>query len=117
RWSFPPSGRVMLGVGLIALLLWHRRESQPMHEGTVRVSGLDRDVRIERDAQGIPQIVAASERDAAFGLGYAHGQDRLWQMEFNRRLAAGRLAEVLGPSALPTDQFPRPLGVLCPRKR
>ena len=68
-------------------------------------------MKVRRDEQGIPTIVAASERDAAFALGFVHAQDRLWQIEFNRRLAAGRLAEVLGPSALPTDQFLRTLGV------
>jgi penicillin amidase len=46
-----------------------------------------------------------------FALGFLHAQDRLWQMEFNRRLAAGRLSELLGPAALPTDKFLRTLGI------
>lgn len=102
---------LLLLIGLVALLLWYRQASRPVHEGTLSVPGLAAPAKVRRDEQGIPAIVAASERDAAFVLGFVHAQDRLWQIEFNRRLAAGRLAEVLGPSALPTDQFLRTLGV------
>ena len=98
-------------VGVIALFLWFRQASQPVHEGTIRVPLLRQSLRIERDGQGIPHIIAASEHDAAFGLGYAHAQDRLWQMEMNRRIAAGRLSEVLGPAALDTDKFLRTVGI------
>jgi penicillin amidase len=98
-------------VAIVALAVWYRQASQPMDEGSVRAEGLHAPVSLRRDAHGIPTIVAANERDAAFGLGFAHAQDRLWQLEFNRRLAAGRLAEILGPGALPTDQFLRTLGV------
>jgi len=102
-----------LSLGLVALagLLWYRQASQPIHEGTVRVAGVTGRVEVRRDEQGVPTIVALSEHDANFALGYSHAQDRLWQMEFNRRLAAGRLAEILGAAALPTDQFLRTLGV------
>jgi len=96
---------------LAAALLWYRQASQPLHEGTLQVPGLQAAVAIRRDAYGIPTIDAKTEHDAYFALGFVHAQDRLWQMEFNRRLAAGRLAEVLGASALPTDQFLRTLGV------
>ena len=73
--------------------------------------GLQQPVRIDRDEHGIPNIVAANERDATFALGYVHAQDRLWQMEMNRRIAAGRLAEVLGEPALDTDKFLRTIGI------
>lgn len=109
RWSAGLAGGVAV-VG-IALLLWYRQASQPIHEGTIRVAGLAEPVNVWRDEHGVPTIVAQSERDAVFALGFAHAQDRLWQMEFNRRLAAGRLAEILGASALPTDRFLRTLGV------
>ena len=49
--------------------------------------------------------------DAAFALGFLHGQDRLWQMEFDRLVGQGRLAEVLGEAALPIDRFLRTLGL------
>jgi penicillin amidase len=109
RWT----GWLLLAVFVIAAAgaLWYRQASQPLHEGTIRVEGLAAPVEVRRDAFGIPAIVAASERDAQFALGFVHAQDRLWQMEFNRRLAAGRLAEVLGTSAVPTDAFLRTLGV------
>ncbi|HQR72410.1 MAG TPA: penicillin acylase family protein [Burkholderiaceae bacterium] len=98
-------------VTAVAAGLWYRQASQPLHEGSLQVAGLAAPVKVRRDAQGIPTIVAASERDAIFALGFVHAQDRLWQIEFNRRLAAGRLAEILGPAALPTDRFLRTLGV------
>jgi penicillin amidase len=68
-------------------------------------------VRIARDADGIPLITAASDPDAAFGLGFAHAQDRLFQMELQRRYGAGRLAEIFGPQALATDRQMRVLGL------
>jgi len=98
-------------VFLGAALLWYRQATLPTVEGRLDVAGLAAPVTIRRDAHGIPSITAASEADALFALGFAHAQDRLWQMEFNRRLAAGRLAEILGASALPTDKFLRTLGV------
>lgn len=98
-------------VSSLVLFLWYRQASQPIHEGTISVVGLGAPVDVRRDEQGIPTLVAKSERDALFALGFVHAQDRLWQIEFNRRLASGRLAEVLGPSALPTDRFLRTLGI------
>ena len=64
-----------------------------------------------RDRHGIPHIYAASLEDAHFALGFVHAQDRLWQMEMNRRIGSGTLAEVLGPAALETDRFMRTLGL------
>jgi penicillin amidase len=64
-----------------------------------------------RDRWAIPHIEAAHLQDASFALGFVHAQDRLWQMEFQRRLGAGRLAEILGPAALPSDRFMRTLGL------
>ncbi len=87
------------------------RRSLPNTAGETAVSGLAAPVEILRDRYGIPHIFAQSEQDAHFGLGFAHAQDRLWQMEMNRRVASGRLAEVLGESALETDRFLRTLGV------
>ena len=64
-----------------------------------------------RDRYGIPHIFAASNEDAFFALGYVHAQDRLWQMEMGRRIAAGRVSEIVGPAGLETDRFLRTLGV------
>ena len=104
-------GLLALTVAVLALALWYRQASQPLHEGTLSLPGLAAPVEVRRDAYAIPTIVATNELDASFALGFVHAQDRLWQMEFNRRLASGRLAEILGSTALPTDRFLRTLGV------
>ncbi|WP_420475027.1 penicillin acylase family protein [Noviherbaspirillum sp. ST9] len=90
---------------------WYRDASQPQVDGKRTLKGLAAPVDIVRDAQGIPHIYAKSPQDAYFALGYVHAQDRLWQMELNRRIPAGRLAEILGPNAVDTDRFIRTLGV------
>jgi penicillin amidase len=82
--------------------------SQPAR---VRVIGAQAPVEIVRDQSGVPHIYAKNETDALFGLGYAHAQDRLWQMEYQRRVANGRLAEILGPSVLPADRLFRTVGI------
>src|SRR3954468_1473401 len=97
-------------VGL-AGLFFLLRQSLPRTEGEIAVAGLSRPVEILRDAYGIPHIFGATLDDAHFALGYVHAQDRLWQMEMNRRVAAGRLAEVLGAGALESDRFLRTMGV------
>ncbi|MBS0447156.1 MAG: penicillin acylase family protein [Proteobacteria bacterium] len=105
-------------VGVLALLVLaaagvyvYGRRSLPQLDGSIALPGLHAGLRIERDAQGVPTIHAASVDDAMFGLGFVHAQDRLWQLETHRRIGAGRLAEAFGPSALPTDKFLRALGV------
>ncbi|MBW4696859.1 MAG: penicillin acylase family protein [Aphanocapsa lilacina HA4352-LM1] len=82
----------------------------PVTAGRVRLAGIKAPVEIRRDADAVPHIRALSEADALLGLGYVHAQDRLWQMEYQRRIGHGRLAEVLGEAALETDQFLRTVG-------
>ena len=82
----------------------------PKESGGVRVAGISHPVRIATDARGVPVIRAESPEDAFFGLGYAHARDRLWQMEFQRRIGAGRLAEILGPKLVESDRFLRTVG-------
>jgi penicillin amidase len=90
--------------------LW-LRGNLPQTTGTITVAGLTAPVEIVRDIDAVPHIRAQSEADALFGLGYVHAQDRLWQMEFQRRIGNGRIAEFAGPSQLSTDTFLRTLGV------
>jgi penicillin amidase len=97
---------VLLG----AAAIWRLWRAMPETTGVVLVAGLERAVDVVRDPDGVPHIRAASERDGMRALGYVHAQDRLWQMEFQRRLASGRLAELLGPTALRTDRFMRTVG-------
>lgn len=96
---------------LLAAFAWYRSASQPQIDGSMKLQGIAAAVDIVRDAEGIPHIYAQSAGDAYFALGFAHAQDRLWQLEMNRRIAAGRMAEILGPNALDTDRFLRTLGV------
>ncbi|HEX3882485.1 MAG TPA: penicillin acylase family protein, partial [Stellaceae bacterium] len=108
--------RVLAGVLVLLVVLagggWlYLRSSLPRTDGTVSVKGLTARVTIARDADGIPLITAADDDDAAFGLGYAHAQDRLFQMELQRRYGAGRLAEIFGAEAVPTDRQMRVLGL------
>ena len=95
-----------------ALTAWfYAQRALPQTEGALALAGAVAPLQIQRDANGIPTIRAASVRDAMFGLGVAHAQDRLWQMETHRRIGAGRLAEAFGDGALETDRFLRTLGV------
>ncbi len=102
---------LLLLLTVFVTFLWYRSASQPQIDGTLTLAGLISPVEIVRDAEGVPHIYAKSTGDAYFALGFVHAQDRLWQMEMNRRVAAGRMAEILGPSALGTDRFLRTLGI------
>lgn len=85
--------------------------SVPYLSGTFEVAGASAPVKIVRDRDGVPHIIAQSRNDALFGLGYVHGQDRLWQMEFQRRTVQGRLSEVAGAAAVLPDRYLRTLGL------
>ena len=85
--------------------------ARPQTEGTIELAGLKAPVSILRDRYGIPRIAARNEQDAYFALGYVHAQDRFFQMEFMRRLGAGRLSEVVGPPTLSIDRWMRVLGL------
>jgi len=76
-----------------------------------RLSGLAGPVDVWRDAEGIPHARAGSLPDAFLAQGYVHAQDRLWHMEYDRRRAAGRFAELVGASAVPQDVLARRLGL------
>jgi penicillin amidase len=86
------------------------RRSLPQTDGTIAVAGLSAPVEIIRDADSVTHVFGATKLDTFFGLGYAHAQDRLWQMEFQRRVGMGRLSEIFGPGQLGTDRFLRTLG-------
>jgi penicillin amidase len=74
--------------------------------------GLDEPVEVRWDDDGTPHVLARSAGDALFAQGYLHGRDRAFQMDMARRLPAGRLAELLGPPALPMDRFMRRLNAV-----
>lgn len=99
---------------LAAVLLgawWWLRAALPPLAGELQLPGLQAPVSIVRDAHAVPHIRAQSAHDAWFALGVVHAQDRLWQMEMNRRIAGGRLSEIAGGATLDTDRFLRSLGL------
>ncbi len=103
----------LLGLVLVVALggfLW-LRTSLPDLNGETALPGLQADVTVLRDKDGIVTIKAGSDLDAYRALGYLHAQDRLWQMDFMRRSAAGRLSEVVGAPTLRIDKIMRTLGL------
>ena len=84
--------------------------AMPVYSGAQRLPGLSSEVRVWRDAHGVPHIFAASMSDAARALGYIHASERLFQMELNRRVGQGRVAEILGPDFVNVDRYMRTLG-------
>ena len=97
---------VVVGAGLFVWV----QSSLPRKSGEIRATQLAATAEIVRDVQGVPYIFAENQRDAAFALGVAHAQDRLWQMELQRRLGAGRLSEILGSRTLSVDRNMRTMG-------
>src|SRR5262245_52107081 len=86
------------------------RQSLPAFSGDVPVAGISGPIEIVRDANAIPHIFAATKLDAFYGLGFVHAQDRLWQMEFQRRIGHGRLSEIFGGATVRQDRFLRTVG-------
>ena len=89
-------------IGVFAIFLW-LEATLPDYERRLFSDDLGAPVTITRDKFGIPHIEARNFDDAAFALGYAQAQDRLWQMEIMRRAVLGRTAEVMGEAFLPID--------------
>jgi len=104
--------------GLLALLMvlagglyLYLRSALPQTDGRVVLAGPRAEIRIERDADGVPRIIAQNDEDLSFGLGFVHAQERLFQMELQRRYGAGRLSEIFGPQAVAVDRQMRVLGL------
>jgi len=101
----------ILLIALLAIVVYiNIRRPYPQTEGAIHLPGLQAPVEVYRDSFGIPHIYAANTHDLFMAQGFIHAQDRFWQMEFWRRIGTGRLAEILGPSALGNDRFIRTLG-------
>jgi penicillin G amidase len=98
---------IILGGGLFLYLC----SALPQTNGRIVLSGPNAEIRIDRDADGVPRVIAQDDEDLAFGLGFVHAQDRLFQMELQRRYGAGRLAEIFGPQAVTVDRQMRVLGL------
>lgn len=111
RWWHVPLWLLALLLVVLLAVLVYLRTSLPKLSGALALSGLSAPVEVVRDRNAVPHIYAASPEDAYFALGFVHAQDRLFQMDFQRRVGAGRLSEVLGEATLGTDKFLRTLGV------
>jgi penicillin amidase len=95
---------IAAGAGYIAL-----RNTVPSASGTLAIAGLSAPVEVVRDREGVPHIFAKTADDLYVALGFVHAQDRLWQMELQRRSGQGRLSEVFGERTLGADIFLRTL--------
>ena len=105
RWLLRLAASLVVAVIIVVGLAWFTlRGSLPTLDGDVSVAGLTANVTIERDEEGIPTITAATREDLAFATGFAHGQDRFFQMDLIRRRGAGELAELFGTLALEADK-------------
>ena len=106
-------GLIVLAVGCIALVFWFASRSLPDYDRTVVIPAgaaqPSAPVEIVRDNANVPHIFGASDADVFYGLGYAHAQDRLWQMITMRRTVQGRLSEIFGPRTLSIDTLVRRL--------
>ncbi len=109
KWTALGLTGVMLLIACLAIIYLASTKNSP--SGSDRLLGLNDTVSIGFDASDIPHIKAATASDALFALGFLHATERSWQMEINRRLAAGRLSEILGEDTLKIDRFIRTVGI------
>ncbi|TXD48068.1 penicillin acylase family protein [Polaribacter sp. IC073] len=90
---------------------FYTKTLKPTYNGEIKIENTTEDVTIHFDEIGVPHINAKNQQDAYVALGYVHAQDRLWQMELIRRIAAGRLSEIFGEKLIPTDKLFSGLGI------
>jgi penicillin amidase len=98
----------ILAIVLAGIVYWFAWRPLPKTSGQISLA-IGSQATVRRDALGVPHISAGSWQDALFLQGYVTAQDRLWQMDALRRLAAGELSEIIGPALLPTDRESRAL--------
>jgi penicillin amidase len=98
---------VVLGVASFALTYYFASRSLPDYDLQTTARGISAPVEIVRDNANVPHIFGETDSDVYFALGYAHAQDRLWQMTMLRRTAQGRLSELFGERTLAIDSVLR----------
>ncbi len=112
RWLVRVFVGLSLAAGVTGLVVYFFvARSLPDYDATAQVDGVQAPVEIVRNTHNVPHIFGAADTDVFFGLGYAHAQDRLWQMQMLRRTAQGRLSEVFGRRTLRLDELMRRLGI------
>ena len=104
-------GTLVLSLIVIAIIFYIMTRSIPDYNKVVELPGLIEPIEIVRDTANVPHIYGKNDNDLYFGLGYAHAQDRLWQLVVNRLTVQGRLSEIFGKQAFPLDEFMRRLDI------
>ena len=102
---------VVLFVFVVVGTWLYSKTYHPNYNGEIEIKNLSEKVTIYFDEIGVPHINAENQNDAYTALGYVHAQDRLWQMEMIRRIAAGRLSEIFGEKLIKTDKLFSGLGI------
>ncbi len=98
---------IFMIVGTFGLAYYFASRSLPDYDAESVVRGLNAPVEIVRDNANVPHIFGESDADVYFALGFAHAQDRMWQMTMLRRTAQGRLSELFGERTLEIDKVIR----------
>lgn len=108
RWLIRLAATLLvLGVLAVSMIYWLAARSLPDYTAQIEVPNLEHPVEIVRDNANVPHIFGPADEDVLFGLGFAHAQDRMWQMTTLRRTAQGRLSEIFGASTLEVDKLLR----------
>jgi penicillin G amidase len=107
KWKLVAIALAVLVLAPLALVYGALRASLPEVDGEFPVSGVSAPVSIERDKLGVPTITASNRSDLAYATGFVHGQDRFFEMDLSRRLAAGELSELVGKIAIEQDESAR----------
>ena len=109
KWAAGLAIALVVLATLAGFYLFYR--AMPAYSGVEKLPGLSAEVRVWRDAHGVPHVFAGSMDDAARALGYLHAGERMFQMEILRRVGQGRMAEIRGADLLGVDKFIRTLGL------
>ena len=110
RWLLRlASGLILLTLGAFLLAYYFASRSLPDYDADYAVANLSAPLEIVRDNANVPHIFASTDEDAFFALGFAHAQDRFWQLTMLRRTAQGRLSELFGERTVPIDRLMRRL--------
>ncbi|HEY5598219.1 MAG TPA: penicillin acylase family protein, partial [Kiloniellales bacterium] len=118
RWLLRIFTVAVLGLAFSATLGWYlASRSLPDYGAKLRLAGIDGEIRITRDANAVPHIRATTDHDAFFAMGLAHAQDRLWQMELNRRAAQGALSALFGERTVEVDRLVKTLDLYAMASR
>src|SRR5258706_7741233 len=104
---------IFVPLGILILFIFNGMSKKSFYTvtGETSITGLGSKVKVYFDDYGVPHIFAESESDMYFAMGYMHAQDRLWQMDLTRRVAEGKLAEIMGGKVLEFDKLFRTIGI------